>query len=596
VEGSLVASGSGTTLSGVSYFDKSEEVYVVVTPSDGSEDGDAVSSDSIVVSNTAPSLSSVAISPDPASTADTLTCASSGFADDDGDSDSSTLQWSVNGTDTNTGSTLSSTLHEDDVVVCTATPYDGETEGSEVSVSLTVDAATLADSAYSFIGEDGADLAGNSVASGDFDGDGLDDILVGASGTHVGPYYYVGVAYVILGKSLGSTSEIDLSTADYKLLGEYHSDSAGYSVASAGDVDGDGREDVLIGAYGNDDGGSGSGCAYLVKGSSLGSTSEIDLSTADYKLMGTSYDFVGSVAGAGDVDGDGLDDIILGSVGMDYGSSTSGAYIVLGASLGSTSEIDLSTSADIQIVGESNDAGGSVASAGDVDGDGLADIIIGAMSDHDGAYYAGSAYIVLGSSLASTSVSLLSSADYKFIGENKHDTAGKSVASAGDVDGDGLDDVLVGANANSNGGSGAGAAYLILGSSLGSTSEIELSSADFSFLGEATANYVGHSVSSAGDVDGDGLDDILLSAKNNNDGGSDAGKVYVILASSLSSGSMILSSADIQLAGEAAGNYAGVSVASAGDVDGDGYDEILVGAYLNSDGGGSAGKAYLFMP
>ncbi|MDP6942939.1 MAG: integrin alpha [Myxococcota bacterium] len=369
------------------------------------------------------------------------------------------------------------------------------------------------------------------MASGDFDGDGLDDILVGASGTHVGSYYYAGVAYIILAKSLGSTSEIDLSTADHLLYG-----------------------------------GSGEGAAI-------------------------------SLAGAGDVDGDGRDDIIVGATGMSNGGvNAGGAYLVMSASLGSSSSFDLSSSADYEFLGEgtSDDAGYSVASAGDVDADGLDDVIVGARSEDSAASGAGSAYIILGSSLGSSSSIDLSLADYQLTGEAKHDSAGYSVAGAGDVNGDGRDDVIVSSRNNSNGGYNSGTAYVVLGSSLGSTSSISLSST-YKLIGEAAYDTAGESVASAGDVDGDGLDDVLVGSQNNDDGGSSAGKAYVILGASLS-GSIDLSDADIQLAGENSWDYAGVSVASAGDVNGDGFDGILVGAYLNGDGGGSAGKAYLFLP
>jgi hypothetical protein len=110
-----------------------------------------------------------------------------------------------------------------------------------------------------------------------------------------------------------------------------------------------------------------------------------------------------------------------------------------------------------------------------------------------------------------------------------YDRAGYSVSSAGDVDGDGLDDVLVGAPYDDDGGNLAGAAYIILGSSLGTSSTIDLSNADYKLVGEEALNYAGYSVSSAGDVDGDGLDDVLVGAWGDDDGGYRAGAAYLIL-------------------------------------------------------------------
>ena len=457
---------------------------------------------------------------------------------------------------------------------------------------------SLALSDYSFVGENYDDQAGRSVSSaGDVDGDGLGDLLVGAYGNDDGGAD-AGKAYLILGASLGSTSEIDLSLADYSFVGELSGDSAGHSVSSAGDVDGDGLDDLLVGAIFNDDGGNKAGKAYLILGASLGISSEIDLSLADYSFLGENIeDWAGySVSSAGDVDGDGLDDLLVGAMfNDDRGGDAGKTYLILGASLGISSEIDLSL-ADYSFVGENRGdwAGFSVSSAGDVDGDGLGDILVGA-SAYGGSKY-GKVYLILGASLGTTSEIDLSDADHSFMGENGHDFAGCSVSTAGDVDGDGLDDLLVGAYGHDGGGSEAGKAYLILGASLGTTAGIDLSLADYSFGGEEGSDNAGMSVSSAGDVDGDGLGDLLVGALGNNDGGSGAGQVYLILGASLgSTGWIDLSLADHSFVGENSSDKAGQSVSNAGDVDGDGLDDILVGADQNDDGGGAAGKVYLIL-
>jgi hypothetical protein len=319
-----------------------------------------------------------------------------------------------------------------------------------------------------------------------------------------------------------------LSLSDYKLVGEDSSDYAGWSVSSAGDVDGDGLDDVLVGAL--NDGGEEAGAAYIILGSSLGTSSTIDLSTADYKLVGEEHSMAGySVSSAGDVDGDGLDDVL---VGAPYGgeNEAGAAYIILGSSLGTSSTIDLSTADYKLVVWVESGAGVSVSSAGDVDGDGLDDVLVGADRDHNGGTQAGAAYIILGSSLGTSSTIDLSSADYKLVQTGTRDWAGRSVSSAGDVDGDGLDDVLVGAYGDDDGGNEAGAAYIILGSSLGTSSTIDLSSADYKLVGEDADDWAGFSASSAGDVDGDGLDDVLMGAYYDDDGGSLAGAAYIILA------------------------------------------------------------------
>ena len=120
-------------------------------------------------------------------------------------------------------------------------------------------------------------------------------------------------------------------------------------------------------------------------------------------------------------------------------------------------------------------------------------------------------------------------ADYRFSGEESRDYAGGSVASPGDVDGDGLDDILIGADGEDSGGGDAGAAYLILASGLGSDSDIDLALSDYKFIGETGGDSAGHSVASAGDVDGDGLADLLIGANNHSEVGTDAGAAYLLL-------------------------------------------------------------------
>ena len=360
-------------------------------------------------------------------------------------------------------------------------------------------------------------FAGQSVASaGDVDGDGLDDILVGASSTFTAGVGSAGKAYLMLGSSLAADSgSMWLDSADYQFWGEDGIDRAGYSVASAGDVDGDGLDDIIVGAYLNDDGGLNAGKAYIILGASLGSTSGMNLGSADYSLVGErSGDEAGhSVSSAGDVDGDGLDDILVGT------ADTNKTYLILGASLGDGSSIDLSE-ADCIFLGEeeSDKTGYAVSSAGDVDGDGLDDILIG-------SFGVGKAYVVLGSSLGDSSEIELSSADYRIDGGTfgwlYH--YGRFVSSAGDLDGDGLGDIIIGSEANR--------AYVFLGSSLGDSSEIELSTADLKYEGEVYGDDAGYAAAGAGDVDGDGLDDVLVGAPQYGPFSRALGRAYLVLSS-----------------------------------------------------------------
>ena len=432
------------------------------------------------------------------------------------------------------------------------------------------------------VGEDEDDHAGLSLSSaGDVNGDGYDDVLVGAHGHDAGGSN-AGAAYLVLGPISGT---VDLANADAKLVGEQASDEAGVSVSSAGDVDADGYDDILVGADGQDTGGSNAGAAYLVLGPVSGT---VDLADADAIFNGEeAIDCAGvSVSSAGDVNADGYADILVGASGYGNGTSRFGAaYLLLGPATGT---IELSN-AEARLVGEDgwDEAGKPVSSAGDVNGDGAADILVGARYESAGGSNAGAAYLVLGSVSGHLD---LSAADAKLVGEDEDDYAGLSVSSAGDNNGDGFDDLLVGAYGQDAGGTEAGAAYLVLGPVSGT---VDLASADAKLVGEAGWNYVGDSVSSAGDVNADGYDDLLVGATGQDAGGAGAGAAYLVLGPA--AGTVDLANANAKLVGEVALDEAGLSVSSAGDVNADGYDDILVGARMQDAGGMDAGAVYLVL-
>jgi PKD repeat protein len=400
--------------------------------------------------------------------------------------------------------------------------------------------------------------------------------------------------------ALNYSMDTDLSNVDASFIGEEAIDRAGYSVAGAGDVNGDGYDDILIGAYLNDDGGDAAGHTYLVLGKSSGWTMDIDLSNADASFIGEDkWDRSGeSVASAGDVNGDGYDDILIGTPYNDDGENAAGqTYLILGKSSGWTMDNNLSN-VDASFIGEDkfDNSGYSVAGAGDVNGDGYDDILIGAYHDEEGGEYAGQTYLILGKATGWTMDTDLSKADASFIGEDADDRSGNSVAGAGDINGDNYDDILIGAPWDEAGGSKAGQTYLIFGKASGWTMDTDLSNADASFIGENADDRSGNSVVGAGDINGDGYDDILIGAHYDDDGGNDAGQTYLILGNA--SGWVMdtdLANADASFIGENGGDYSGWSVSGVGDVNGDGYDDILIGDYGDDDGGSSAGQTYLIL-
>ena len=243
----------------------------------------------------------------------------------------------------------------------------------------------------------------------------------------------------------------------------------------------------------------------------------IDLSTADIELCGhDSFDQAGyGLSIVGDLDADGYDELAVGVPWAYLGSGQNGgAYLVYGTDRSSYPDTDLGD-ADAIFAGPtgSNAIGGAIAGVGDLDADGYADLAIG--NAVEGGAWDGWTYVLLGGSSAWSGTLDLSGADASYVGVHPGDDAGNAVAGAGDVDGDGFDDLLIGAPYSDDGGSLAGQVYLVLGKATGWTTNVSLANADASFIGEDSTNLLGTSVSIVGDLDGDGFDDQALGAPHN---------------------------------------------------------------------------------
>ncbi len=442
------------------------------------------------------------------------------------------------------------------------------------------------------------DNSGYCVSSaGDVNGDGLDDILIGAErAIHNGNK--VGKVYLMFGERTFGYTNYSLSNADVTFIGEGKYDYAGRSVSSAGDINGDGFDDILIGAHGNDDGGSGSGQVYIIFGKKNGWDKEIQLSNADASYIGESPDgnFGWSVSSAGDVNDDGLDDIIIGAAwNDDRGEDAGKIYLIFGRDLGW--EMDMSpSSVNATFFGEYTDdrLGYHVNQAGDVNGDCIDDIIVGAVFNQDAGERAGKVYLIFGKKNGWNLNVNISTVNASFHGEGSNDYLGASLSDAGDINGDGYDDIIIGAHGREYNGYNSGKTYIIFGKEDGWSTDVNISSADASFIGEDEMDYSGVSVSSAGDVNDDGYDDIIIGAYQNHIHTDKRGKAYLILGKP--SGwdhNVNLSLSDVGYEGEVYYDHFGWSVSNAGDVNGDDFDDIIIGASGNDDGGFGAGKSYL---
>jgi hypothetical protein len=404
---------------------------------------------------------------------------------------------------------------------------------------------------------------GSAVGTaGDVNGDGFADVIIGA-------YAYdhaeldEGRAYVYCGSSTGPSLS-PIWTAE----GNQESAWFAYSVGTAGDVNGDGYSEVIVGAEKYDQTLADEGRAFVYIGYA-GGLSSATAWTVDGSQRGAQ--FGECVATAGDVNGDGYSDVVVGAPLFDNGLGQEGrVYLYHGSRAGLSASAAWTAGGDQQ----AEVFGLSVGSAGDVNGDGYADLIVGAKNYSHGEQGEGAAFIYPGSP------SGLSANPSRIVeGDRARAGFGNSVGTAGDVNGDGYSDVIVGAPGYSNGEFQEGAAFVYHGSSAGPSA----SPAWAAESNQAQA-YFGNSVGTAGDVNGDGYSDVIVGCPAYDNTQTDEGRVFVYHGSP---GGLSASAAWMADGGQAE-VFFGYAVGTAGDVNGDGYSDVIIGADNYSDLEGSA--------
>ena len=490
----------------------------------------------------------------------------------------------------------------------------------------TIDLDTTATD-FTVLGDDPGDQAGVGLASGDLNGDTVDDLFVGAlyadgpgAGGPCGPDQpgdrcKAGEAYVIYGTAgLPGVLDLDSSSADVTIFGANAGDNAARNVAF-GNVNGDAYGDLIIGTvFADADGRFNAGQAYVIYGGpALPAVIDLAASSADVTILGAeSSDHLGYEVEAGDLNGDFIDDIIVSALlgdGAGAGTACGGgaigdhceageAYVFYGGP-GLPATIDLSTTtADLTVYGgAAGDSLGRSITTGDLNGDDIDDLLIGAyQADSPGASRTGAAYIVYGGPSLPSAIDLsVTGADVTIFGEGSGDQFGWTLA-AGDIDGDGPDDLVIGAFvADPLGRVDAGQAYVLYGNTtLPAQIDFGSTAAALSIYGAQSQDRAGFSVG-VFELNNDGHADMAIGSIWSSPSGRHlAGQARVIYGSDVLPAVIDLATDEVGLTilGDDPEDWLGWEFVS-GDLNDDDFDDLFISAFQAGPGGRfRAGQVY----
>ena len=442
---------------------------------------------------------------------------------------------------------------------------------------------------WSWMGPSASAKLGLCVASGgDVNGDGIHDMIFAAPYERTGVQEF-GTVYVVFGSTTGWQPEQDIGCmASASFKGEAHLDHPGGANERGSDglaivpsINGDMYDDIIVVSPGNNEAGFRHGKVYIILGKETGWGFNDTLNTADASFLGEDEMGKAAVSSAGDVNGDGRGDFLVGAPFVDSGK----AYLILGKDNWASEPVSLSK-ADASWVGEADAtgqsrAGFSVAGVPDLNGDGCDEILIGApkYTPDLGNLFLGKAYLILGRETGWTTNDTLSNADMAFVGITPGSEVGSHVATAGDTDNDGKGDILITSPV------GNGHVYLFLGGSISPPSaDMPITAADTHIQGAGFST--GDAMSELGDTNGDGYDDFAIGAPIYDSG---PGKAYALFGRPVWPAELDIENSEGSWRGVSGKFWAGSSVAG-GDVDNDGLSDIVIGAGADPFVGFDAGS------
>ena len=402
--------------------------------------------------------------------------------------------------------------------------------------------------------------------------------------------------------SVSNTIEVNSNTTNGPILN--NEDNFGRSITNIGDLNNDGVNDIVVGAiYDNGDDGLRYGAVHIMFMNTDGSVSktvEINSNTTNGPALSNNDYFGYSVANIGDLNGDGISDIVAGANGDDAGGFNRGAIHIMfmntDGSVSQTVEINSNTT-NGPALSNYDYFGYSVANIGDLNGDGISDIVVGADGDDAGGFNRGAIHIMFMNTDGSVSQTV------KINGNtpngptlNDLDYFGRSIAYIGDLNGDGISDIVAGADGDDAGGFNRGAIHIMFMNTDGSVSQtVKINGNTPNGPTLNNQDYFGRSIAYIGDLNGDGTSDIAVGADGDDAGGFNRGAIHIMFMNTDGSVSQTVEINGNTTNGPTLNNqdYFGRSIAYIGDLNGDGTSDIAVGATGDDAGGDSRGTVHI---